>query len=188
MAALKFRKVTSLPGALEADAFYFVVNATYSESYVTDSAGVAKAMGNSAMINALADTRIAAAISAFNALEIVADIAARNALAIGANRNFMVLVTDATVDGTVASGAALYSFNNATDAFTKLSEYESMDVVVAWASITGKPSSSVAAIDAAVAASHTHANMTTLNKLSEDGEGLLFDGIAIQARWAAVNW
>jgi hypothetical protein len=188
MALLKFRKVTSLPGTLEADAFYFVVNSGYAESYVTDSSGNGKAIGNSAMINTLADARIASAIASFNALEIVANIAARNALAVGANRNFMVLVTDATGDATVASGAALYAFNNATDTFSKLSEYESMDVVVTWSSITGKPSSSPSAIDAAVAASHTHSNMSTLNKLSEDSDGLLFNGAAIAARWNATNW
>lgn len=53
MAALNFYKVTVLPTVLEPDTFYFVANGDYAESYVTDNVGVAKKIGNSAMIETL---------------------------------------------------------------------------------------------------------------------------------------
>ena len=52
MAAIKFHKVTAMPGSPEANAVYFVVNGTFCETYVTDSAGNTKGAGNTAMINA----------------------------------------------------------------------------------------------------------------------------------------
>lgn len=52
---VKFFKVTSLPLVLEADAFYYVANGSYAESYLTDSNGVAKRIGNSVMINELTE-------------------------------------------------------------------------------------------------------------------------------------
>lgn len=61
MAVVKFFKVGALPGTLEPNAFYFVENGSYAESYLTDDAGVAHEVGNSVMIQALADSRIAVA-------------------------------------------------------------------------------------------------------------------------------
>ena len=181
--ALKFHKVTTLPGTLEADAFYFVENGTYAESYLTNSAAVARSIGNSAMINAL----ITQALSAYNTLEIVADITARNALNTK-NYNFTVLVVDATGDATVASGAALYAFRNSDNAFIKVAEYESMDATISWTAISGRPSSTPGAIDAAVAASHTHSNKTQLDKVGENGAGdATYNGVAIQ-KFTTNNW
>ena len=45
MPAIKFHKVAALPGALEADAVYFVQNNTFAETYLTNSAGVAALPG-----------------------------------------------------------------------------------------------------------------------------------------------
>lgn len=56
---------------------------------------------------------------------------------------------DASADATVTSGAALYLYKDSTAKWLKVAETESMDVVFAWASISGKPSSAVADIDAA---------------------------------------
>ena len=50
---VKFYKVTELPGTLVADAFYYVENGEYAEAYLTDSAGAAKKIGNTAMIETL---------------------------------------------------------------------------------------------------------------------------------------
>lgn len=55
MALVKFYKVASLPGTLEANAFYFVENNTYAEAYVTNASGVAKKIGNSDMINEITE-------------------------------------------------------------------------------------------------------------------------------------
>ena len=188
MAQLKFHKVATLPAVLNADAFYFVENGTYCESYVTDDTGAAKAIGNSAMINTLIANALASWSGDTSALDIVADIAARNALIATLDRNAMILVIDASADPTVNSGSALYAYAAATDTTYKLAEYESMDVVVTWASITGKPTSTVAQIDAAVSQSHSHANKALLDKFSESGGELLYDGNPLSASWATTNW
>lgn len=188
MANVKFHKVTTLPGSLDANALYFVSNGTYSETYLTDSAGTAKSVGNSAMIEAVAGALITTSLSNLNTVEIVADITARNALASN-NRNMMVMVLDATGDATVASGAALYVFRNSDNSWTKIAEYEGLDVSVAWASISGKPTSSAANIDDAVTKRHTHTNQTQLDQISEDGsQNLVYRGILVGTSWNTNNW
>ena len=218
MATIKFHKVLVLPGTLEADSIYFVQNSTYSETYLTDSAGNAKSVGNSAMIAAVANTEISTRLAQHNLVEIVADITARNALA-SQDRNLVVMVLDATGDATVTAGAALYAFRNSDNSWTKVAEYEGMDAVVQWSNINGRPTSSVAQLDAAVTNSHTHSNKTvldatqesfttalkitydlaatashghgnkaTLDKLTDAGGVLLLDGAAVTASWATKNW
>ena len=108
-------------------------------------------------------------------------------------------VIDASADATVASGAALYlsTVSGSTVTWTKMAEVESMDLVVNWADIQGKPSSTVAQIDQAVTDSHVHANATVLVGLSANGtSGNLvynnvdlgaFTGIASGATLAAAT-
>lgn len=159
----KFHKVTSLPLELQANAFYLVSNGSYAETYITDSSWVAKMVGNSTMINDLIDS----ALADMNTLEIVANITERNSLVL--TKNTMVLVIDATGDSTVTSWSALYAYKESNTSWIKLAEYESMDVTISWANIQWKPSSSVADIDDAVNKKHSHANLTELNKIWEDG-------------------
>lgn len=218
MATIKFHKVLVLPGTLEADSIYFVQNSTYSETYVTDSAGNAKSVGNSSMIAAIANNEISTRLAQHNLVEIVADITARNALA-SQDRNLVVLVLNATADATVSSGAALYAFRNSDNSWTKVAEYESMDAVVQWNNINGRPSSTPAQIDSAVTnshthsnkaildatqesfttalkttydaaatASHSHGNKATLDKLTDAGGVLLLAGAAVTASWTTKNW
>lgn len=181
---IKFIKATTLPGTLEPDSFYFIENGTYAESYLTNTAGVARSIGNSAMINALASSVVAAA----NNMQVVANITARDALA--PTSVTLALVLDATGDATVAAGAATYVWDTSgAGAWIKIAEYESMDVVVTWASITGKPTSSVADIDDAVAKRHAHANLTQLDKIGEDANGhLTYDGNPVSVHWDTKNW
>jgi hypothetical protein len=190
MASLNFYKVTSLPGTLVADSLYFVSNGTIAESYLTDSTGTAKSIGNTSMVNSVVTAQVTAAVASYNAMEIVATIAARNTLAASLARNVLVLVTDATGDTTVSSGAALYAYNNTSKAWTKVSEYESLDVVLTWASIQNKPTSTVAQIDSAVSQAHSHSNKTYLDKIGETGGVLTYNGTAISAttQWTTLNW
>ena len=189
MAAVTFHKVATLPGSLTANAIYLVENGGYAETYVTNSAGVARMIGNSAMTNALADARIALALADRNLVEIVADIAARNALASGAQRNLLVLVEDATGDATVSAGAALYSWKESGGTWTKLTEYEGLDVTLAWASISGRPASAPSLIDDAVTKRHSHANQAYLDKIGESSGALTYDGAAVGgASWTTTNW
>lgn len=50
---VKFFKVSELPVTLVANAFYYVENNNYAEAYLTNSQGVAKKVGNTAMIEEL---------------------------------------------------------------------------------------------------------------------------------------
>lgn len=194
MAQLNFHKVTTLPVMLEANSIYFVENGAHAETYVTNSTGVARSVGNTAMINEIVDVAVDAAIgtavddavSQVSAVEIVADIAARDALTLSANR--LVLVLDATGDATVGVGGAMYAYNHSNATFSKVTEYESMDRVISWSEITGGPSSTPAAIDAAVAAAHTHANAAVLDKLSEVDGNLVYDGAPLVTSWTTTNW
>jgi hypothetical protein len=185
---VKFFKEDVLPGVLEANAFYFVENGTYAESYLTDDTGAARSIGNSAMIGAIATPLIAAQLAQLNRVEIVANNAARDALA-GNDRNQLVLSLDATADATVAAGAALYVFRNSDNSWIKVSEYEGLDVTVTWASITGKPASAVALIDDAVTKRHTHANQAVLDKWSESGGLPQYDGQPVGGtQWGTTDW
>lgn len=100
-----------------------------------------------------------------------ADIAGRDALDLGVERaGDSCWVLDASDDPTVSSGAALYGWDGTQ--WLKLAEAESIDIECNWDYIVGKPTSSVAAIDAAVSTAHSHTfDESVLNGLSEDAEG-----------------
>lgn len=82
-----------------------------------------------------------------------------------------VYVTDATV----LKGGATYIWMPELR-WRKLSEEESMDVVLSWDRLEGKPASAAAEIDLAVAQRHAHANKAELDRLSDDGAGNLLYG------------
>lgn len=163
---LNFYKVSAVPSTWQPDSFYFVpstgpTGGLFAESYLTDSLGNPRLIGNTAMIQEL--------ITAANSveLELVADIPTRDALALTANS--LVLVTDASADITVTSGAAMYFWDNGGSQWVKVTEFESLDVIVDWADIQNKPVSSIAAIDQAVTDSHTHANKVILDAITSAG-------------------
>lgn len=188
MALIKFFKVTALPSTFEGDAFYYVANGDFAESYLTNSAGVPKSVGNSVMINSLIQAALADFQAQGNAVEIVADIAARDAMIATAEKNLMILVIDATGDATVGAGSALYAYSHDNTTTYKVAEYESMDVTLEWSKISGRPVSSVTQIDNAVSLAHSHANKVVLDKLSEVGGALLYAGAPITTDWTTNNW
>lgn len=186
MAIVKIFRETALPATLQNDSLYVIAPSStpnYFELYVTNSSGAVKRIPTDADIT----TKINAALSTVSSLTVVADIAARNALT--PTTNIQVLVKNATGDATVASGAATYVYEIATTSWTKISEAESLDVVLNWASIQGKPTSSASAIDSAVSASHTHSNKTQLDKVSEDAGGnLTYAGSLPHIGWDSTGW
>ena len=97
----------------------------------------------------------------------------------------IVMVLDASADSTVDSGWAIYRrLTSASDlsqlsSWQKIAERESLDVVVNWANIVDKPSSTVANIDDAVTKRHIHANSAVLDKFTEDANGLKYNGSAV---------
>lgn len=187
MATYQVFKETTLPGTLQANSIYLVAPAAkpdYVEMYVTgSSASTVKRIINDVDVQDMIDTSVAS----LSQLEVVADITARNALT--PTRNMTVLVLNATGDATVASGAATYVYRLSTTSWTKISEAESMDLSITWASITGKPTSAVVDIDDAVTKRHTHANLTQLNKIGEDGNGdLTYNSALPKTAWQSTNW
>lgn len=186
MAQFKIFKETAVPSTLEPNAIYLVGPAgqpDFLEIYVTDSGGSATRRTRT---EADIQTQINNSIAAIDTLEVVDDIAARDAL--NPSVNTQVLVKDATGDNTVASGAATYVYESASDTWTKISEAESLDVALNWSDLIGGPSSSPAAIDAAVADAHTHANMTELNKIGEDGDGCFTYAGDTFVATGNINW
>lgn len=183
MPAIKIHKTTALPGTLEGHSIYLVAPAAkpdYVEMYVTnaDATAVRRIITEQDVINL---------ISAGSGVQIVNDIAARNALT--PVNGQLVYVLDATGDPTVASGAASYLWKADTFEWIKLTEFESMDVIVQWSNIQGAPTSSPSDIDAAVANSHTHANKTELDKIGEDGNGdFTYNGQPPRARLETAGW
>lgn len=185
MALFKIFRETTLPGTLQNDALYVIAPAAtpnYIEIYATNSSGVVRRVPTDADITA----KINASLASIAELSIVADIAARNALAPTAAK--YVYVQNATADATVLSGGATYLFNPTGGVWIKVSEAESMDVVVSWASITGKPTSTPAQIDAAVTATHAHANLTQLNQIGDTGGQLSYNGALVKTEWSSLGW
>ena len=185
MSLLRIERVLALPGTLAASTMYIVksAEAPFAEIYFTNADGTeARHVINKSEIN----TMISTAIASFASIEVVANITARDAMTPAANA--LVLVLDASADATVTSGAALYVYQLSNTTWHKVSEFESLDVVLEWAAIQNKPTSSVVDIDSAVAQRHTHANMTTLNKIGENADGITFDGNNVAAFIANAAW
>jgi hypothetical protein len=185
-APLQFFKETALPAVVNPHSIYFVAppsDPAHVEIYVTNSTGaVTRKVVDSADVQNMINTSIAAA----NTLTIVADIAARDALA--PTHSIFAFVTNATGDSTVVSGGATYLWNPTSSAWIKVSEAESLDVVLQWANIQGKPTSSPSQIDTAVANTHTHANKTQLDKVGENGAGLMTYNGSLVSGWNTTSW
>ncbi len=106
---------------------------------------------------------ISTALAQFNNLLIVPDITARNAIATG--RNLMVLVLDASADGNIISGSAVYFFNNTTTTWYLVSGRTQIQ----WGDITGIPA--------------------PLTKISEDVDGnFMYNGAYPPVHMDSVGW
>lgn len=178
-------KENSLPAELKANSFYCIPSAgqpDFMEIYVTNSDGTsAKRVPTHGDVSAMIGT----ALAGFTTIQVVADIAARDA--VSPNKPIFVLVLDATADATVAAGSASYVYDNDAAAWVKVAEYESLDVVLSWDSIQGRPNSSVADIDDAVARRHSHVNKAVLDKVGEDANGrMTYQGMGTFVTWVLL--
>lgn len=188
MADLKIYKETALPAPTEANALYLVApggDASALEVYATDSTGtVARRVPTKSDINSMIDAKLS---GAGGGLVVVDDIAARDALGTP-DGGTMVLVLDASDDATVDSGAATYVYVTGTG-WVKISEAESLDLILDWDDIQNGPSSTAANIDQAVNWRHQHSNKTQLDKIGEDGNGnLTYGGARPTVAWASTGW
>lgn len=188
MSIYNAHKVTAIPATYAANDLFFMAPAdqpTDLEVYLADSAGASLRK-----IFSRSDTTAAinTAIEALNNGSVADNIAARNSIAAPKDAQ-QVLVIDATADDTVDAGAATYVYRAATAEWVKISEAESLDLEITWAALTGKPNSTPALIDAAVAAAHSHPNMTQLGNIGQDGEGnMTYNGDVVATVWATENW
>ncbi len=197
MAEVQFFKVSTLPGTLEPNSFYYIPHATenWAEAYLTDDAGVAKSLGNEQMIADIAADQIGP-----GKLTVVQDITARDALGLDETDDArLVLVADATDDAAVEAGGALYAWNpdeGANGEWVLMVAYSDMTydfstIDIDWSQLTNAPASSVADIDDAVTKRHEHTNKAVLDDLDDDGsDNLTYKGTAILAtiEWATVDW
>lgn len=184
MTPFKIFRETALPSPLQAYAIYLVAppgEADYVEMYVTDATGSkARRIVNDKDIKAM----IAESLAAAGQLAVVEDIAARDRIA---EPKGEVYVVNAAADPSVSKGGARYLYHNSQ--WLKIAETESMDLVLTWGGMQGKPASSTADIDDAVTKRHTHANKTQLDKIGEDGSGnLTYGGSAVATAWASTGW
>lgn len=186
-------KVVELPASLEANSLYFVApvgKPDYVEIYVTDTSGSkAKRVLNEDDIQSL----IVSELGSFTGpteLEVFDTIADRDATTPDAVS--YAYVVDASADATVESGGASYIYNTKSSEWMKTSESESLDLVLDWDNIQGKPSSTPAQIDQAVSQAHTHDNKEFLDKVGENETGdFTYGGIKVAAdstQWATTNW
>lgn len=178
MSNLQIFKELTLPETLQANSMYLVapVGSDLLSIYVTgtDATVIRRTLNNSDVAALIAQAGAeGSGITSSNRVEVVTTIAERDALVAEATANFVALVTDATADETVVSGAATYVYIANTQQFVKVAEYESMDFKVNWADIVGKPEIEQAQLNNLVRDSHTHTNLEVLEKLSEGVDGKL---------------
>lgn len=190
MSFLAIQRVTALPAIPDPSTMYIVRSAHSGlvEIYFTSSDGNdVRHTLNKDEVQSMINQYIVSATSTLSEIKIVSTIAARNALNLTSNS--LCLVLDATADSTVSAGAALYIYDAAGLEWSKVAEYEAMDVQLLWSSIQGKPTSSAEAIDDAVSKVHTHANETSLDKIGQDAGGnLLYNGAPPKTPLETVEW
>jgi len=195
---LKIFRETVLPAPanLQPYSIYLIApqdTSEYVEMYVTNAtiggvAPYARRIINQDDIETLINSKIQSA----RELVIVDDIDARDELT--PEYSQFVFVIDATDDPTVASGGATYLYkppgeDSSVGSWIKISEAESLDVVVQWDSIQGGPESTPAEIDDAVAKAHTHANKTEIDKIGEDADGnLTYSNKLPLTGWSSTTW
>lgn len=170
--AFNIQKLTAVPQTPTTPSTVFLValpdKNDHFEMYVSSRDGTTlKRHINEADIKAL----IAQSTAQNSKYVVVADIVERDRLS---DKTSAVYVKDATADSTVKRGGAFYLYDSNT--WVKVSEAESMDLNLDWASLTGKPTSSTTAIDNAVQKAHSHANATQLDKIGEQDGKLTYGG------------
>lgn len=183
MSNLKIFKETALPSPLEPNAMYLIAppaKPNYVEVYVTSKTGAARRVVGE-------DDVIAICQGLSTQLFITADITERDTLK--PTRNSFVLVKNAAADPTVGTGAALYIYDATAKTYSKIAEYESMDISFAWSNVEGRPTAPPSDIDAAVLTRHEHDNKAVLDKISVDAGGnIQYNGSHPLPGLVSNNW
>lgn len=186
MSKFHIERVMALPDPLTASTMYIVKKegTALAEVHFSNNEGTStQHVVNSADITDMIST----ALASFNVVYTVNTILERNALVLP--RNSIVLVADARGDNTVRTGGALYVYNKSANSYIKVSEFESMGVVLDWSNIQNKPVSTIAEIDDAVSKRHSHINSGQLSKIGEDSGGnLTYNNSLIKAGVSTSDW
>lgn len=183
--ALSFAKVSALPATLEPNTVYMLPGATTGELnwYITDNVG---SEVRRAPTSVDAQTMLSQAVATLNEVTVVSDIAARNALSTSSSKT--VLVLDASGDPTVASGSATYFLDASTDQFHKVSESESMDLLLSWDTLVNGVLSTALEVDDAVAQRHGHYDLAALNQITVVADQLFFGGNVLNGSIGVAQW
>lgn len=131
--ALNIVRVLALPTPVVANTIYLVGKTATDLQIVAVGSNITD-IRKTPVVADINDAIVAAIgnLDLSNTVLFAADIAARNAMNTLTKSSF-VFVADATGDPTVGTGSATYFFNVASvpgSQWTKVSEYESMDVVI----------------------------------------------------------
>ena len=195
---MQISKVSALPAVAsrQANTMYLVGNTANADSleiHMTSSDGLTTLhVPTKTEISAM----IGGQISSFNNIRVVATYADMAAL-VAENRSMVVMVLDATGDATVTVGGAAYvlqatgTVEAPAATYYKIYEFESLNenFVLNWSAIVGKPTSSAAAIDDAVAKAHSHANVALLDGLATNGNGdLTLNGVTVGTVLINAGW
>lgn len=186
MSNLNIFKVLSKPStsAIVADSVYFVKssNSDHFEVFVSNKEG-----------NKLYDLRGTVpnqnVPQGFGTSVIVSTYSDLNN--IDTDESWFSFVVDATGDTTVSSGGAFYAYDSVDLVWIKVAETESMDVILSWDNIQGKPNSTPTQIDTAVNKVHEHGNKAVLDLLTVSGGKLQYDGNDVSisnAQWNETEW
>ena len=104
-------------------------------------------------------------------------------LGLSPQKTAMIYVIDASTAENQNAGAAWYLYDAQTSTHTKLNVGSAN-----WGDVQGRPQSGVDAIDAAVQNSHAHANLSVLDRFSQNENGAVcFDGKPI-VTYGAMEW
>lgn len=168
---LKISRVLTLPNTPEANTIYLVGKSSTELQLVV--VGSSATDIRATILRSDVQSMIATAIAGLdqsNSALYAADIPARDALVL--TKNSFVFVADATGDVTVKSGSAMYFGHvvSGSTTWTKVAEYESMDI-----DIDGKIT---AGVTAGIASAFP--NKADLDKISHDGNGnMTYNGQAV---------
>ena len=113
-------------------------------------------------------------------IAVVDDLSGRDAI-MDPRVGYFCFVKDASNDPQVASGFALYIYQDALHGWARVVDASVLDIVLSWAKLIDKPQSTVENIDDAVIKKHAHQNESLLSNFSENDSGtLLFKGRLIE--------
>ena len=182
---LNIAKVSALPQALASQTMYLVDGGDSNlEIHVTSNDG-SKTLHVPTRTEI--DSLIGTAIAGFQSIRVVPDYLSMTGL-IAESRSMVVMVLDATGDTTVTTGGAAYILEATGTAeapganIYKIYEFEALseNFRLDWENIIGRPTSSAADVDDAVAKRHSHANINDLNRIGHNADNMLtIDGKTI---------